>query len=610
MENTHMFRFRNCASQHEARLCHENEAPKKAPAELHEIDPESDSTEKIDQLSKRLTRDDAQNLRDSLQEYDKIKYAHKKNLSTLTASKKEWEDDKTEAKESKKEDLHMKGMELVSGQRQEIYTLAKNTERPVLSLQIISQLAKNIEGIQGVIPELKNYKKIVDKKDGEGKVIGKTLEKYEVEDTEKADNALGVIRSRHESFLADYRRETNKAKKIEMLKSRIEDLFSGDVQAGPRGIAYEAKEYMWYGGTRHINEYLKQIRELENMKHGILPSRGGALPEIETKPGEFPKELADGLKQDIRDENIGSARRKLEQIDAKAGGDGRVQSSFQAELNKMLADTKYRVDLKEGKLALVSRTAPATGPATYPPAGPDVLQHLPPLPPGMEKPANQFLDSGSSVLKFLAQIGILPPPLVTAMNAMQGREMQQLNKELNARQQQLMERQGRLNQNISEEDKAKIRLEIQAITLDINRRITQLNELKSAMSANNQSAELFTMLFKEFLKFQRRGQRMGVMPMLGQQGGFDLYGLNSGGNAVIGHAHNRYGYGQGVNYYPYGQFQGYASPMQFPPRPGPGMVGSPPMGFGYGPGPVGGGVITGGFSVTEHKPSGSNSGPR
>ena len=289
---------------------------------------------------------------------------------------------------------------------------------------------------------------------------------------------------------------------------------------------------------------------------------------------------------------------------------------IRALLDTYLRNTPKTVRLTGAVLSLADRTATPSGtPGSYPPAGPGVMGALPPLPAGMEQPANAFFNQARPFLGILRDIGVLPPSFAIAMNAMNGREVTTLQNEINVRNQQLAERRTRLTTlAVGSPERTQVEGEIRAIEFRIQQLTQQIATLRTATSTGSPEMQaLMRQLITQFLRMQRQGGQMGMMPMLRPGGGgFDLYGTNQLGNAAMGYGYGRVGtMGGGIGYYP----MGYApvgvvgSPVVGPPMMGPPMMGPGPMPFPPRPPMMGGGMVMGGGFFTAPKPSGNDSRP-
>ncbi len=348
----------------------------------------------------------------------------------------------------------------------------------------------------------------------------------------------------------------------------------------------------------------------------------GAFNALPTGMRPFAEQLRNGI---VAGTDTGPAIAGLNAQLASIG-DG-ARPGIVELLNTYLRNTPKMVRLTGAVLSVVDRTATSTGaPGTYPPAGPGVMGALPPLPPGMEQPANAFFNQARPLLGLLQSIGFLPPSFTVALNAMNGREVATLQTELTARNQQLAERRARLGTLApGSAERTQVEGEIRALEFRVQQLTQQIATLRTATTTGSPEMQaLMRQLMTQFLRMQRQGGQMGMMPMMRPGGGgFDLYGMNQLGNSAMGYGYGRVGpMGGAIGYYPQGYgpnvFTGPVSVMGGAPMMGPPMMGPPMMGPMMGPGPMpfpprppmmGGGMVMGGGFFTAPKPSGNDSRP-
>lgn len=343
----------------------------------------------------------------------------------------------------------------------------------------------------------------------------------------------------------------------------------------------------------------------------------GAFNALPTGMRPFAEQLRNGI---VAGTDTGPAIAGLNAQLASIG-DG-ARPGIVELLNTYLRNTPKMVRLTGAVLSVVDRTATSTGaPGTYPPAGPGVMGALPPLPPGMEQPANAFFNQARPLLGLLQSIGFLPPSFTVALNAMNGREVATLQTELTARNQQLAERRARLGTLApGSAERTQVEGEIRALEFRVQQLTQQIATLRTATTTGSPEMQaLMRQLMTQFLRMQRQGGQMGMMPMMRPGGGgFDLYGMNQLGNSAMGYGYGRVGpMGGAIGYYPQGYgpnvFTGPVSvmggaPMMGPPMMGP-MMGPGPMPFPPRPPMMGGGMVMGGGFFTAPKPSGNDSRP-
>lgn len=382
------------------------------------------------------------------------------------------------------------------------------------------------------------------------------------------------------------------------------------------------------GGTRkqvRLNATRTALEVYEGVSTGVPTPEADraidALPSIRTHLRTLVRLSAAG--KPVTDPEVVAA---YNAIKADYAGFTLDRVSYVRNLVTALSTTNYEIYVNPSnpnELLLRARAVPITGPSTGPVSAAELAAALPPLPAGLERPANRFLNEGLGILRLLNDVGVLPEPLLRAMNSMNGREITQLNRQLAARRTQLNQARTELASATDPAVRTGIERRIRALEQDIAAREEQIRQLGGAVTGGSpESRRMMGQLLRMFLGMQRGGQGLGVMPWARRNPtgsyGFDLYGLNNGGNLVMGHAARMYG--NQFGYYPHGGASiinygpmyvngggvsmggGYGVPgrLPFPPR-----GGMPPTG----PFP-GGGYVMGGGYFSGRKPSGSDSRPR